>query len=122
MSSYCQYNLRVIRDNSFRLTDGRTLGFREYGDRQGSPVFFFHGTPGSRVMMPEEEALLDLKIRMITIDRLGYGLSDSKPKRALLDWPNDVRRLADFLELPHFSIIGFSGGGPHAMACAIRLY
>jgi pimeloyl-ACP methyl ester carboxylesterase len=101
--------------------DGRTLGFREQGDRNGFPVFFFHGTPGSRVMLPDEKPLHELKIRMITVDRPGYGHSDLQRNRKLSDWPNDLRQLADFLEITQFSLIGFSGGGPHAMACAIQM-
>lgn len=69
-----------------KLHDGRMLGYAEYGDPGGTPVFYFHGFPTSR-----------------------------------LDWPDDVADLADELELDRFVVLGGSGGGPFAAACAFRI-
>ena len=48
----------------------------------------------------------------------GSGLSTRRPGRAIADWPDDVRELADALGIERFAVIGISGGGPYAAACA----
>ncbi|MBB6633062.1 alpha/beta fold hydrolase [Cohnella thailandensis] len=104
------------------LKDGRKLGYAEYGDRSGVPVLFFHGTPGSRLLfLDDDPACISLGIRLISLDRPGFGLSDPKPGRTLLDWTDDVREAADLLGLKKFSVIGVSGGGAYAAACAYRI-
>lgn len=104
------------------LRDGRTLGYAEYGDPSGKPVFFFHGLPGSRLQRhPDESIAVDLGARIITIDRPGYGLSDFQQGRTLLDWPDDVAQLADELKIDQFAAIGLSGGGPYLLACAYKI-
>ena len=65
--------------------------------------------------------LKDLHIRAIVPDRPGYGLSDFQRHRRLLDWPADVEQLADHLGLERFAVLGVSGGGPHAAACAYAI-
>ena len=105
-----------------RLRDGRSLAWAEYGDPRGKPVLYFHGFPGSRL----EPALAgdDLArtgARLIAIDRPGFGRSTFQPGRRLLDWPNDVASFSDSLGLDHFACMGVSGGGPYALACALRL-
>jgi pimeloyl-ACP methyl ester carboxylesterase len=106
-------------NNVFRLRDGRALGYAEYGDPGGTPVFFFHGSPGSRLQRhPDASIASELGTRIITIDRPGYGLSDFQPERTLLDWPADVAQLADALHIERFAAIGLSGGGPYLLACA----
>jgi len=105
-----------------RLAGGRRLGYAEYGDPGGKPVFYCHGFPASRL----EAALLDAAarrtgVRVIAADRPGYGLSDFQPKRRIGDWPGDVVELADALGIDRFSIVGVSGGGPYALACARKI-
>lgn len=108
--------------NIIHLQDGRKLGVIEYGDREGYPVFFFHGTPGSRIMFLEDDPLSkELGIRLISLDRPGFGLSDPKPNRTILDWAKDVQEAADHLGISHFSVIGVSGGGAFAAGCAYQL-
>jgi len=105
-----------------RLDDGRELAFCELGDPNGTPVFAFHGTPGShRMFGPMHEDARRLGVRLIAPDRPGYGASDYVPERRLLDWPRDVAALADFLGLAKFGVLGVSGGGPHAAVCAHQL-
>ena len=111
-------------DLSIRLPDGRRLGYAEYGDPAGKPVLHFHGTPDSRLegTLPSvAEAAARLGVRLILPDRPGIGLSDFKPGRAILDWPADVLALADALNLPRFALMGLSGGGPYAAACAYKI-
>ena len=98
-----------------KLKDGRGLGFAEFGSRSALPVFYFHGWPGSRL----EAGFFNIPhVQMIGVDRPGYGLSDPQPKRRLGDWPKDVEQLADHLGHDKFAIVGMSGGGPYAAACA----
>lgn len=59
--------------------------------------------------------------RIISVDRPGMGLSDHKPNRQILDWPIDVMGLADVLNLDRFAVLGMSGGGPYAAACAFKI-
>jgi pimeloyl-ACP methyl ester carboxylesterase len=106
------------------LNDGRLIGFAEYGSPDGKPVVYCHGFPSSRLdwqLFHDDKALLELAVRVIAIDRPGYGLSDPKRGRKLLDWPSDVADLADRLGIDHFAVLGISGGGPFALSCAYRL-
>lgn len=104
------------------LRDGRVLGYTQTGDPGGRPVFFFHGTPGSRLQRhPNEPIAREMGVRLIGIDRPGYGLSDFQPDRTLLDWPADVAQLADALHLDRFAALGLSGGAPYLLACAHQL-
>lgn len=108
--------------STISLPDGRLLGYAEYGDRQGMPVFYCHGMPGSRLQRhPDDELLLSTGVRLIVADRPGCGLSAFQPRRRLLDWPQDVARLADALAIDRFAVVGVSGGGPHALACAFAM-
>ena len=102
---------------SCALADGRKVGFLESGAPDGTPVLFFHGFGTTRVICPPDGPARERGIRLIALDRPGIGLSESLPGRRLLDWPADVAELADRLELDRFSIIGWSGGGPYALAC-----
>ena len=104
------------------LNDGRNLGFAEYGDTDGKAVFHFNGSGGSRLEYPADQSILtDLGIRFIATDRPGHGLSDPQPDRHLLDWPDDIAQLADSLNIQEFYVMGWSAGGPHALACAYKL-
>ena len=103
-----------------RLPSGRRLGYAEYGNPAGPPVFYFHGTPGSRVDVGvvDEEAIA-AGVRLIAMERPGIGLSDYQPGRRILDWPADVECAAAALGYPDtsFGVIGLSGGAPYALAC-----
>lgn len=109
-------------NNKITLKDKRGLGFSEFGDISGKPVFFFHGSGGSRLDHPAESSVLnDIGIRFITTDRPGHGLSDNKEDRTLLDWASDIAELADYLNINKFYVLGHSAGGPYALACAFKL-
>ncbi|WP_415378966.1 alpha/beta fold hydrolase [Halosimplex sp. TS25] len=105
--------------STIELSDGRALSYAEYGDPGGTPVFAFHGVIGSRLMwsLCDEEAA-ERGVRVVAPDRPGFGASDFQAGRRLLDWPEDACALADRLGIDRFGVVGFSGGGPHAMACA----
>lgn len=114
--------LSSLPEGNIRLSDGRRLAYAEYGDPQGKPVFFFHGTPGSRLFHhPDASVAASAGARIIAIDRPGFGRSDFKPGRTLLDWPDDVVQLADALDIQRFAVMGHSGGGPYAAVCALSI-
>jgi pimeloyl-ACP methyl ester carboxylesterase len=106
----------------FSLPGGGLLEWREYGDPAGTPVFFFHGWPGEshQGALIHDEAL-EKKVRLICPNRPGIGGSSRQPGRDLLDWPPMVAALADHLGVDRFRILGLSGGGPYALACAWAL-
>jgi pimeloyl-ACP methyl ester carboxylesterase len=102
--------------------DGRGVAVEEWGEPAGYPVFLLHGTPGSRLgPIPRSMRLYQLGIRLITFDRPGYGLSDRWIGRKIADVAGDVERIAEALQLEEFAVLGRSGGGPHALACAALL-
>lgn len=110
------------RDQILHLSDGRRLGFAEYGMKDGQPTIFMHSSLGSRIhRYTDERTLKKFGIRLIVPDRPGVGLSDSRRNMTILDWADDVERLADHLGLDRFNIIGYSAGGPFALACAHKL-
>jgi pimeloyl-ACP methyl ester carboxylesterase len=103
----------VVRD------DGRTVAYLDAGDPGGYPVIGLHGTPGCRLSRwPDDSLYAGAGIRYITTDRAGYGRSSRHRGRSVADEAADVRAVADALGLARFSVVGGSGGGPHALACA----
>jgi pimeloyl-ACP methyl ester carboxylesterase len=107
-----------------KLQDGRMLGYADYGSPEGVPVFYFHGFPSSRLdwqLFNEDNMLTELNARAIAPDRPGYGLSDYERGRKMVDWPDDVIELADTLQLDSFAVLGISGGGSYAAACAYKI-
>ena len=101
-----------------RLPDGRVVAIEEYGNPAGPVVLYFHGWPASRL---EAGLIPDLPVRLLALDRPGYGRSSPHPGRTLLDWPRDVADVADRLGLGRFHVVGLSGGAPFAVACAHAL-
>ncbi|MFJ4676573.1 MULTISPECIES: alpha/beta fold hydrolase [unclassified Kitasatospora] len=102
--------------------DGGVLAVETSGDPSGRPVFLLHGTPGSRVgPAPRSAVLARMRVRLISFDRPGYGDSTRLPGRAVAAAATDVAVIADALGLDRFAVVGRSGGGPHALACAALL-
>lgn len=113
----------AVRESSLMLPDGRRMGYAEYGDPSGLGVFYFHGLPGSRhePAVFGADAARRLGVRLVALERPGYGLSSPQPDRCLRDFPADVAAVADALGLEHFFVLGYSGGGVSALACAWAL-
>lgn len=110
------------KELSIQLPDGRRLGYAEYGVPNGRPVLFFHGSLGSSYIHADmAEIAKQRSVRLIAVDRPGYGLSDSHAGRTFLTWADDIATLTDILGAKHFSIVGFSSGNPYALACAYKL-
>ena len=110
-----------IADAEIALGGGRTLAYAIWGDAGGETVFLFHGAPGSRRFAPDPRATSEAGVRLVTVDRPGYGGSGAVPGRRILDWPADLAELADALQVPRFGVVAHSSGGPYALACALQL-
>ena len=108
--------------NTLLLKNGCQLAWNEYGAPAGEPLFYFHGIPGSQLEAGNADTIAkELGIRLISPGRPGNGDSDSLEAFSLIDWPKVVSQLADALSLDRFSILGFSGGGAFALACAHQI-
>lgn len=102
--------------------DGRWLSVESLGDPDGKPVFMLHGTPGGRNgPRPRGIVLYRLGIRLISYDRPGYPGSDRNPERSVASAAEDVEAIADHFGIDRFSVVGRSGGAPHALACGALL-
>jgi len=105
------------------LRDGRGIGFAEYGVATGRTMFWFHGTPGGRHQVPPAARRFAAAndVRLIALERPGVGGSTPHLYDSLVDWADDVTEVAEQLGVGRFGLIGFSGGGPYALACAHRM-
>lgn len=113
---------KLANMNTVVLKDGRKIGYADYGDHSGHPIFYFHGFPGSRLEAEKfHDAAASIGGRIIGIDRPGMGLSTFDNQRTILSWANDIAVFADTIGVENFSIISHSGGSAFAAACAIAL-
>jgi pimeloyl-ACP methyl ester carboxylesterase len=101
------------------LPDGRTLEVGTLGEPSGRTVLFHHGTPGSanlvRMLSPLTE---DGSLFVVTTSRAGYGKSTRLEGRDVASVVSDARAALDALGRGDYVAVGWSGGGPHALACA----
>jgi pimeloyl-ACP methyl ester carboxylesterase len=104
------------------VSKGRHVAYDVVGDPGGVPVFFQHGIGDSRLCKyPDDSVAAGLGVRLVTADRPGVGGSSAYKHRRILDWVPDVEAIADALQLDRFVVAGHSGGGPHALAVALKL-
>ena len=101
----------------------RRISFAEFGNPQGRPVFWLHGTPGARRQIPAEARLYaeQNSIRLIGVDRPGIGSSTPHQYDTVSDFAHDLRTIADTLGVGRFAVVGLSGGGPYSLACAAAM-
>jgi pimeloyl-ACP methyl ester carboxylesterase len=115
----------VMTEADLELSDGRTLHY--YDTRGDEPdarvaVFWHHGTPN--VGSPPEPlipAAAGIGLRWVSYDRPAYGGSSPDPGRDIASAAADVAAIADALGIGRFTVLGHSGGGPHALACGALL-
>lgn len=105
-------------DADITLRDGRRLAYCEWGDPDGRPIVLCHGAPGSRVFGPPAGTTAQDGVRLITVDRPGYGRSSPQPGRQILDWPADLAQLTAALRIEELDVAAHSSGGPYALAYA----
>ncbi|HTD42325.1 MAG TPA: alpha/beta hydrolase, partial [Mucilaginibacter sp.] len=108
---------------SLILPDGRRLSFVEFGVKDGYPVLYFHGTPSSCLepTMIGDEIFIKHNLRIISPSRPGMGQSDRHNNRTFIDWVKDTVALVDHLNIKKFAILGYSGGAPYTLACALKI-
>lgn len=100
-------------------TERGEVAYAAYGDPDGAPVFFFHGTPGSRLLGALwDGAARERGVRLLAVDRPGYGRSDPWTGRTLADTADFAVPVLDDAGADRAGAVGFSGGGPHALALA----
>lgn len=98
------------------------IAWADGGDPRGYPVIGLHGTPGCRLSRWSDDAVYaEAGTRYVTTDRAGYGLSTRHRGRSVAAEAADVLAVADALGFDRFAVVGGSGGGPHALACAALL-
>jgi len=105
-----------------RTADGRTLQLITAGPADGLPLVFHHGTPGGLAVYPPMlAAAVSRGLRLVLYARPGYEDSSPAPGRLVADAAGDVAAILDNLGAREFVTVGWSGGGPHALACACLL-
>lgn len=104
------------------LPDGRRLDVRITGPEGAVPLVFHHGTPGARTpLRAVERAAHRSGLRFVTTSRPGYGGSPRRPGRDVVAVVADTAAVLDAIGAATCVVAGWSGGGPHALACAARL-
>jgi pimeloyl-ACP methyl ester carboxylesterase len=102
--------------------DGRRIDVELSGPEGGRPLIFHTGTPmAGTVFAPLVQAGAERGLRHIAYSRPGYGSSDRHAGRTVADCVADVSAIVDELGIERFFTVGWSGGGPHALACAALL-
>jgi pimeloyl-ACP methyl ester carboxylesterase len=92
------------------------------GKSGDQPLVFHWGTPGAAVWFePIATAAARMGLRVVMYSRPGYAGSTQRPGRSVADAADDVAAVLDALGADTFVTLGWSGGGPHALACAALL-
>jgi pimeloyl-ACP methyl ester carboxylesterase len=111
-------------ERDVRLDDGRTLHVYDTGplEAEALTVVWHHGTPQTGVLLdPLVSAAAERSIRLLSYGRPSYGGSTPRPGRDVASAAGDVAGVADACGVGRFAVMGASGGGPHALACAALL-
>ena len=104
------------------LPDGRSLDVFVAGPEDGTPLLFHVGTPCAGLpFAPFVQTLAERGLRYVSFSRPGYGSSTRRPGRDVVDVVDDSEAVLDAIRAERAYVIGWSGGGPHALACAARM-
>lgn len=108
-----------MKTGTITMNDGRTVGFADYGSPGQTAMVWCHGGPGSK-LEPSWVAAGAARagLRLIGIDRPGYGLSTPQPGRTIGGWVPDALAVVDHLGIAQFLTLGASTGGAYALALA----
>ena len=104
--------------------DGRRLDALISGDIDSDiALVCHHGTPSdSSIWSDWIDDAKNHNLKLVSISRPGYSYSDRKPGRIVSDVVEDVEDVLNEIGIDKFVTVGWSGGGPHALACACLLY
>ncbi|HYK97779.1 MAG TPA: alpha/beta fold hydrolase [Candidatus Acidoferrales bacterium] len=103
-------------------TDGRVLEVLRAGPAGAMPLIFHVGTPMAATSFEPLERLATARgLRLVTYSRPGYGRSTRQPRHRVADAARDVDATLSWLGADRFVTLGWSGGGPRAIACAAVL-
>jgi pimeloyl-ACP methyl ester carboxylesterase len=109
----------VYREEVIELSDGRTLEVATAGDPSGATIYFHHGTPGTTRTVKSLEGLLGFgNFYLVTASRPGYGQSSRRADRSIASVIDDVSCALAHVGREEYVALGWSGGGPHALASA----
>ncbi|HEX7427732.1 MAG TPA: alpha/beta hydrolase [Mycobacterium sp.] len=110
-------------EGNIAVGEDRQISFAEFGAPQGRAIFWLHGTPGARRQIPTEarEYAENADIRLIGVDRPGIGSSTPHQYDNIFGFADDLRTVADTLGIDTMAVVGLSGGGPYALACAAAM-
>ncbi|WP_181782819.1 alpha/beta fold hydrolase [Pseudonocardia pini] len=101
------------------VVGGRRVAWTEHGDPGGRLVVFLHGIPDSRLGKSYlDAAARERGLRVVCPDRPGIGRSDPLPDHTVAGYAGQVAALARALGADRYGVLGYSGGGPFALACA----
>lgn len=104
-----------MKQLALSLRDGRMLSISMFGDPDGTPVLYVHGVGSSRLEAAiGEEAAASNSLRIISVDRPGYGLSTPDPHGTFLQFSKDIDEVMNHFEIQRCSLIGVGCGGPYA--------
>src|SRR5262245_17468750 len=112
---------RPASDRTLMCADGRRVAWSEWGDTRGPAVVLFHRTPGSRLLDPDAAATADAGVRLITVDRPGYGGTDPMPDPTRAAVASDVGAVVDRIGVDEIAVVGWSGGGHFAVEAGALL-
>ena len=112
----------IVRELRVATPDGRSLDVYQAGPDDGDTLLFHTGTPSAAIPYgPAVAAMAERGLRYVAFNRPGYGSSTRRPGRAVADVGDDARTVLDAVGASSAVTIGWSGGGPHALACAALL-
>src|SRR4051812_23526270 len=112
----------MAETTAVRMRDGRELEVLQVGPADGLPFVLHLGTPGAAVDIPQvTRPAGERGLRTVTYSRPGYAGSTPVPGRCVADAAADTAAVLDALGVDRFVTLGWSGGGPHALACAALL-
>ena len=102
--------------------DGRKIDVLMAGPADGLPLVLHEGTPVGLVLYPPTVRAAQVRgLRVIVAARPGYEGSTPRPGRRVADVAGDTATVLDALGADTFVTVGWSGGGPHTLACAAAL-
>jgi pimeloyl-ACP methyl ester carboxylesterase len=111
--------LTAAPSGTLELSDGRRVTYDDIGAPDGQPIVYLHGCPDCRLTRhPDDGIPATIGVRLLAVDRPGYGGSDSPRDWTRRSMAEDVLVVLDALDIDRCAVLGWSSGGQIALACA----